>query len=306
MSNGKIPRKTRISRQARRAQADVLERLRRSRLAETKYQGLRKCTAGRCGMQRCRDVCRYGNLRRRGEQVKAVLRLFQKCDAPYFEVRIGHGAWSRPFGQLARVNLAAAKQLNRRGFDALHVPSMVAVGMLKVSLSSEEEGGQWKPVIHSIVCGVEREDIEKAFMAKPHPRHRHYVLITPITNLKTAIARVLSVESADRLQDNDGFELVRPKASVRGEYYRWALRFDAGARLIRYGCDRHFNKLKKNGRTIRPKVRKPRPNPTWLARWQFGTYEREQWDRYRDPEPKPKRKPTVHTAQQRRAFYDNI
>jgi hypothetical protein len=182
---------------------------------------------------------------------------------------------------------------------------MVAVGMLKVSFNPEEEG-RWKPFIHEIVAGVERDDIEKAFITKPYPRHRHYVLIAPVTNLKKSIASVLSVESTDRLQDNDGFELVRPKASVRGEYYRWALRLDAGARLIRYGCNRHFNKLKKKGRTIRPKVRKPRRPPTWLAPWQFGTYEREQRDRYRDPEPKPKRKPTAHSQRQLRDYYDDI
>lgn len=278
MSNRKIPSKTQIGRRSRRAQADVLERLRRSGLAETKYKGLRKCTAGRCGMQRCRDVCRYGNLRRRREQVKAALRLLQKCDGPHFEVRVGHGAWSRPSGSLDKVSLPAAKQLNRRSFDLLHIPSMAAVGMLKVSFSPEDEEGRWKPVIHEIVGGVELADVEKAFEARLNPRSRIDVMIKPVTDLRSAIKRVLTVEAISWLQD-DSFELTRPKANVRGEYYRWTLHFDAGARVIRYGCDRHFNKLVKKGRTIRPKVRKPRPNPTWLAPWQFGSETREARER---------------------------
>ncbi len=40
--------------------------------------------------------------------------------------------------------------------------------------------------------------------------------------------------------------------------------------MVRYGCDRYLNALKKKPRVIQPKIRKPRPNPVWLEKYRFG------------------------------------
>jgi hypothetical protein len=49
------------------------------------------------------------------------------------------------------------------------------------------------------------------------------------------------------------------------EFYRWLLGLTPDARMIRYGCDRYFNKLEKQPRMLEPKVRKKRPYPYWLS-----------------------------------------
>jgi hypothetical protein len=54
--------------------------------------------------------------------------------------------------------------------------------------------------------------------------------------------------------------------------------------LIRYGCDRYFNKLEnKKPRTFRATVRKPRPYPYHLKKYMFGCREEYGEDKY-DPD----------------------
>jgi hypothetical protein len=52
------------------------------------------------------------------------------------------------------------------------------------------------------------------------------------------------------------------------EYYQWRFALPANICLIRYGCDRHFNKLAKEPRLI--KEPKKRPYPEWLTPFMFG------------------------------------
>ena len=52
------------------------------------------------------------------------------------------------------------------------------------------------------------------------------------------------------------------------EYYRWRLALPTNICLIRYGCDRYFNKLNKEPRKTR--VPKKRKYPEWLIPYMFG------------------------------------
>ena len=52
------------------------------------------------------------------------------------------------------------------------------------------------------------------------------------------------------------------------EYYQWRLALPANSCLIRYGCDRYFNKLAKEPRSI--KEPKKRRYPSWLVPFMFG------------------------------------
>ena len=72
---------------------------------------------------------------------------------------------------------------------------------------------------------------------------------------------------------------TRPKKAERTEYYQGVLDLEPGARLIRYGCDRYFNVLKKQPRLIKAKVPKKRPYPWWLEPYQFG------YGKWRDLDP---------------------
>src|SRR6202023_1753434 len=61
-----------------------------------------------------------------------------------------------------------------------------------------------------------------------------------------------------------------PSGKRRTEFYEWLLDLEPTDRLIRYGCDRYFNKLVKRPRTIRAKVKKRRRYPFWLQPYMFG------------------------------------
>ena len=115
------------------AQADILDRLRQTDLARAKYKGLAECEAQSCGMKRCRDVCRYGSERRLDQQAAAARKLLKRVGGPYFEVHVGRQTWQQPLGNLDKVSVAAAKQVERNALDKLHMPGIAAVGMVKAA-----------------------------------------------------------------------------------------------------------------------------------------------------------------------------
>jgi hypothetical protein len=265
----------------KRAQADVVARLNRTDLPRARYRGLAECATGQCGMQRCRDVCCYGRKRRLAKDARAIRRLLKKNGGPYYEVRVGRGTWSQTGGQLDKLSLAAARQLNRRAFDALNKPSIVAVGRFKVGFEPHPNGGRWRGEVHQVVAGASRDEIQKAFTTRLDAGRDNYLWIDKVATLRGAVGRVLLRDGMIWQSANNDDEPKRPPKRVRGEYYRWALSFGIGARTVRYGCDQHFNKLRKRGTTIRPKTPKPRPKPVWLAPYQFGTDTRERMDQQR-------------------------
>ena len=142
------------------------------------------------------------------------------------------------------------------------------------------------------VAGAQQEDLERTF----HTRHDrgelrsnrrqsevpNMVRVQKVTELGPAISELPRQDlSGWRLPWRHEIAPPRPTKAQRREFYRWLLGMKPDARIIRYGCDRYFNKLEKRARPIRPKVKKKRPYPYWL---QPGSYEREQRDSQRAKE----------------------
>lgn len=258
--------------ETRRRQRDILTELKR--VKRMIAVGLKHCSASRCGKDRCREVCAFGARRRRRKAIPATYRLLKNAGGPVFEVRVSPDAWFRNPGDLDTTSMMAARQLNRRSLDAVLNPNVVAVGCLKAySMPGNMQKG-WHLEIHQIVAGVERVDFARVFGASL-PRYYKSVSIEEIDDLSAAVSRVFQQDLRMWRSATGLPEPSRPKRKARAEYYQWQLPMRCGALTIRYGCDRHFNRLKKVPKTVRPKVRKGHPYPTWLEPYQFGTDTRE-------------------------------
>ena len=258
--------------EVKRRQDDLLERLKANMWFRNRSKALARCTADHCGTAKCVEVCAFADWRRRLEQIPAAYRLMKKTDGPIYEVRVVRGVWTRPTGELRDVSIAAAKQLNRRALDSIFIPELVAFGTFKVSLAPEYLEPHWICEIHQIVAEAEKSDLEKAFfVGKTREKYDSAVGITKVHNIGQAISDVLRVDLRgwQHPLSPDGSP-AKPRKAHREEFYQWLLSLSFGERMIRYGCDRYFNRLNKKPRTIRPKVRKPRPYPTWLIPHMFG------------------------------------
>ena len=248
-------------------QADVINRLRRSGLPRRQYAGLAKCKPKVCGRKRCSDICVYGTKRRLKKQVRAAQELLQKSDGPYFEIFISRAAWSREPGQLQTVTLGAAKQLSRRALDTLQKPTVVAVGMFKAWFDRAQD--RWKMEVHLVVAGLSREELEKAIGPSSNAK-LEVLCIREVSDLPRTVRHVLHQRPRNWRHPLDPSTPIRLPRRERAEYYRWAFKFKIGGRVIRYGCDRHFNRLKKTGPTIRVRPRKRRSYPYHLIPHMFG------------------------------------
>jgi hypothetical protein len=209
------------------------------------------------------------------EQIPAAYRLLKKTDGPIYEVRVVRGVWARPIGELRDVSVAAAKQLNRRALDTIFIPELVAFGTFKVSLASEYVEPHWICELHEIVAEAEKSDLEKAFfISGTREKYDSAVGITKVNNIAQAISDVLQADLRgwQHPLSPDGSP-AKPRKAHREEFYQWLLSLSFGQRMIRYGCDRYFNRLNKKPRTIRPKIRKPRRYPVWLIPHMFGNRE---------------------------------
>jgi hypothetical protein len=97
--------------------------------------------------------------------------------------------------------------------------------------------------------------------------------VKEVTNLGQTISDVLKrdVQGWQHLYQTE-ITPDRPKKGHRAEYYEWLLDLNADERVVRYGCDQHFNKLKKKPRVVPQKIRKGHPMPIWLERYMFGSH----------------------------------
>jgi hypothetical protein len=261
--------------EVQRRQDDLLERLKPNMWFRNKSKTLVRCTTGHCAGAKCVEVCAFADWRRRLQEIPAAYRLIKKTDGPIYEVRVVRGIWARPIGDLRDVSIAAAKQLNRRALDSVYIPELVAAGTFKVSLAPEYLQPHWICEIHEIVVGAQKDDLKKAFsIGGTREKYDSYVAVTKVENIGQAISDVLrtDLEGWQHLQWPDGSP-AKPKKAHREEFYQWLLSLSFGERMIRYGCDRYFNRLHKKPRTIHAKIHKRRPYPTWLIPHMFGNRE---------------------------------
>jgi hypothetical protein len=128
--------------------------------------------------------------------------------------------------------------------------------------------------IHEIVAGVDKADLERIFSVG---RAAPGIFINtfwakPVTDLGPTITDVLRQDLPIWRQPYTKETGPRANKAERAEFYTWLLRLSPEARLIRYGCDKYFNRLAKKPRIFRPKVKKKRPSPHWLTRYQYGEH----------------------------------
>jgi hypothetical protein len=245
-------------------QADMLRRLEELGIDPGYYGGLDDCGANHCGLLKCAETCWFGTRARRLREIPAIHQLFAKLTGPIHVVQIVRGVWERPFHQLGRVSIAAAKQLNRRALDDLYKSDIVAVGMFKILIALENSGPRWTPEIHEIVAGPTKSELHTAFQNTRYG-NLDFIRVEPVANLSEAISSVM-------MRDLEGRVGTSPKRSHRAEFYRWLLRVPVGTRIIRYGCDRYFNNLVKQSRLRPVKIPKKRPSPRWLAPSMYGSH----------------------------------
>jgi hypothetical protein len=275
---------------ARKVQADLLERLERADFDPGYYVGLSDCRPDRCGRKRCTDACAFGARRRRLREILAVHRLLEETGSPVYDVWFTRPVWERPSGGLRSINISTVKKLNRRVLDKLYNADVVAVGAIKASSQFHEP--TWTVQVHEVIAGAAKSDLDRVFAGIA------YVKELKPDEVGQAIARVLR-------RDLDVWEgLSPPRAKRRAEFYKWTLSLPVDARVVRYGCDRRFNKLHKKPRPQRPKIRKSRPYPYWLEGHMFG---RGRWTDV-DPhsmtfEPKPK---NVRIIDPDREYYTDV
>ena len=257
---------------AARRQRDMLRRLEQGMADPGRLAGLADCDRSHCGRLKCAEVCQFGARRRRLKEIPAAYRLLHKSAEPLCEVRVGRGVWAQPAGKLNRASIAAAMQLNRRALDKLYMPGLVAVGVFKTLVAPKHEGGGWKCEIHQIVSGAKKVELEKVF-ATSRRNVGNFVHVKEVKNLGQTISDMLK-RGVEGWQHPYRTELTPdlPKKSHRAEYYKWLLTLRPNDRMIRYGCDRYFNKLKKQPRVVQQKVRKGHPKPIWLAPYMFGSH----------------------------------
>jgi hypothetical protein len=253
-------------------QADLLERLRSNAWFRRLRGRLQQCTADRCGNKRCVEVCAFADWRRRLQQIPAAHRLLSQANDPVYEVCLVRGIWARPIGDLREVSIAAATQLNRRALDSLYIPTLVAVGTFKVALAPKHLEPHWICEVRQIVAGAKKDDLEKAFISGwAQEKYESIVRVMEVKDLGRTLNDVFQADLRGWQHPEwpDG-DPTTPTNAHHEEFYRWLLSLSLGERMIRYGCDRYLNRLKKQPRTMRPKVHKPRPYPIWLERHMFG------------------------------------
>jgi hypothetical protein len=269
--------------QVRRRQSRMLRLLQHSSVDPNWYAGLDSCRLDYCGRVNCLEACPFGTLRRRLNEIPAIYDLLRNSKGPLCEVKLVRGPWVAPSKTLDHAPLHAAKKLNSRSLDKLFIPTLVAVGVFKVSVEQLYDRYQWIYEVHEIVAGAEKEALENAlFSNRRGPGMSSKLWVQEVSDLGQTISEVFRRELTVWKTPTWEPEAKEPTKTQRRQFYKWLFDLRPGARLIRYGCDQHFNKLKKQPRTFRATVRKPRPYPYHLKPYMSGAREEYGEDKY-DP-----------------------
>jgi hypothetical protein len=215
-------------------QRDMLNVLQRSSVDPVLYSGLEYCGPKRCGRVGCSEACWYGALRRRIADRQAASQLLRQHGGKLYDVVVVRTKWDRRHGDLHEANIAAGRNLVRRGLDHFTSSGIVAVGSLKVRPFGFNAWA-WKFETHIIVAGAKYYPLVEVFREVPC-RTIYNVVVTPVKNVQDAVDDALNANELARLAES--FRLRQ-----RQEFYRWLLNMKIGSRLIRYGCDEDFKPL---------------------------------------------------------------
>jgi hypothetical protein len=173
---------------------------------------------------------------------------------------------------------------------------LVAIGAVKIAPANLFNEDLWMAEIHELVAGAEWEtdDLKAAFTPVGNSpsgpsEYQDLVWVKKVANFGQALSNIFDYrlkpwqdprdiarvqeDSAAKTKTNwttrfSGLEPAKRTMVVWEEYYEWRFALPANRCLIRYGCDRYFNKLTKEPRLI--KERKKRPYPEQLVPFMFG------------------------------------
>jgi len=260
-----------------RQQKKFIRNLRASSITPSQCAGFEGCNETICGRRKCSEVCRFAAYDRRVKHIAAAHKLITQCGEPIFEMRIARGCWVRHIGDLGEVSIGAAKQLNRRSLDSLHNSNLVAVGAFKVGPGNLYVEDLWVAEIHQLVAGGDMaiENIKAAFSAMNFPPmgisdYPDVIWTKKVENVGQVLSNIFDyrLRPYKDPRETGVYWPAKLTMALWDEYYRWRLPLPANLCLIRYGCDRYFNKLDKEPRKIR--VPKKRKYPEWLIPYMFG------------------------------------
>lgn len=209
-----------------------------------------------------------------GHIAKKAFHLVRRGPPPHFEVRILHRNWCVPVHSPNSFPKAGIFKWCRRALDSLFAPDIVAVGLVKIFLL-EYPTREWAWEIHLIVCGAQKDKLESAYGNGPsgQPAGAN-VVVREIKDLKKTAKSVFATRLISREYPME-FASKRKitKKSERQAYASWRSMYPLRSRVLRYGCDRYFKKLRKKPRTMRPTRNNGHPYPKWLEPYMFGTHE---------------------------------
>ena len=260
-----------------RQQKKFLRNLEASSIRPSCYEGLESCGTTICGCDKCLEVCRFAAYRRRLQQIVAAHRLLEQCGEPIFEIRVARGVWVRDINHLREVSVGAAKQLNRRALDSLYNPDLVAIGVFKVGPATYVGKELWVAEIHELLAGGERDidDIKGAFSPMNFPPmgisdYPDAIWAKQVANVGQVLSNIFDYRLRPYKDPREAgvYEPNKITMALWEECYRWRLALPTNICLIRYGCDRYFNKLNKKPRKTR--VPKKRKYPEWLIPFMYG------------------------------------
>lgn len=258
---------------AMRRQRRLKKLLLNSSIDPNSYVGLFDCTPNKCGRETCIVGCAYGDRRRRIKQLPKVHELLAGASDSVFEIRLTRSSWARRFEELDTASILAAKQMTRRALDKLYIPTLIAVGTFKVSVA-DFQGRKciWVCSVHLLVSGVDEQSaLESVFGGGwQQVEEPSELRVCPVVDLAKAIKSVFTARFewwADPIASSNS-----RKRRFEAIQYGWLFSQKADERVIRYGCDRHFNPLKKKPRVFKAKAPpRKRPYPWWLEPYMFGS-----------------------------------
>jgi len=202
------------------------------------------------------------------------------CCGRLYEIRVSRCAWAKYPCQLSTLNIDSAKKLVRRLLDRCiqHgvTPDVIAIGLFKPAVAPEFEDRRWRCECHLIVGGgsITKQALQQAFTLKKSYDPANYLYLERIkfadldSKLESVFDRQLQAWRHPYGRDVEP-EIIQE--ADHEEFDQWRLDFPSREhRLFRYGCDRHYRKLRKKSRP--QSVKKGHPNPIWLARFQFGSH----------------------------------
>lgn len=146
------------------------------------------------------------------------------------------------------------------------------VGMYKISADPDLKC--WIGQVHAVIAGFEKKhEVREAF--RLFNRGAGQIWIEDVRDSATDLAEVLRTDVCVWQWPGPKADAERPAKKLRSEFYSWQLRILVAQRLIRYGCDRYFNRIIKKPKVITAKPKKPRPYPIWLRPYMYGTHHAE-------------------------------